>query len=724
MGYAKHIGRVGALAITLGVGVALGSSPGVAYADPSTTSSSSETSSTSAGGTGEGAKGSEPSGAKGNETTDSAGGDADDTGTDEDAADDEDAGDVDEDAGDVDEDAGDVDEDAGDVDEDAGDVDEGDDSGAGDPPAAEDDTTGDDRTSDRKSSADTLNTAPATGADNGAAQDDDADPAEDAADATPADPAPAATATTTAADTSTPTTTSTTAKTITPIVPEPAAKPRPTLVSMVSDFLTAVFKPLPKPAPAAPTQSAALLAMLGAVRDELERSAARRAGAVTAQASALDADDTPNVLVIGVDGTNLSRVLANPELTTNFFELIKGGTTAASSIVGHTTISNPSWSAILTGAWGEKTGVINNVFTPWTYNKWPTVFNLLEGASPNIYTQTIANWDVITGIAGAGSTPADNIVFVPHVAGDTDWLLTDDAVGDATEAVIKYADLDVPNFVFSYFVGVDENGHMYGGDSPEYLAALANFDRNLGEIMYEIGQSAEPWTVIMVTDHGHQPQQGLGHGFQSPDETSTFVIANGGLFTPGNINLKYSIVDVTPTVLTLFGVDVPDGLDGVSLTGLGGSDVTPVDNDEALRKALQDAIAMYGYPDIGTTIALSVRTIATAIPYYVYGFTGQIVDGLQSIADAGIFLISPLAQLAIVPVQFFGDLAYVATNFVAQIVARLTGVTGASIFPLWPPAPPSWTQGEVPSGDAIAMACGSGSGLTAAWWCGEAALAV
>ena len=41
------------------------------------------------------------------------------------------------------------------------------------------------------------------------------------------------------------------------------------------------------------------------------------------------------------------------------------------------------------------------------------------------------------------------------------------------------------------------------------------------------------------------------------------------------------------------------------------------------------------------------------------------------------------------PVRLIGNLTYVVTNVVAQIVARLTGVTGASIFPLWPPAPPS-----------------------------------
>ena len=42
---------------------------------------------------------------------------------------------------------------------------------------------------------------------------------------------------------------------------------------------------------------------------------------------------------------------------------------------------------------------------------------------------------------------------------------------------------DTPNFLFSYFVGVDENGHMYGGASPQYATAIVNMDDNLGEIL-------------------------------------------------------------------------------------------------------------------------------------------------------------------------------------------------------------------------------------------------
>src|SRR6185437_9100529 len=97
----------------------------------------------------------------------------------------------------------------------------------------------------------------------------------------------------------------------------------------------------------------------------------------------------------------------------------------------------------------------------------------------------------------------------------------------------------------------------------------------------------------------------FGHGFQSPDETATFVIASGPDFDDGYINLQYEIVDTTPTVVTLFGGAPPANSDGVSLTTLGGSDVDPVD----LHQALEDAIAMNGYPDIVTNVALSLRTI-------------------------------------------------------------------------------------------------------------------
>lgn len=692
MGYARHIGRVGALAVTLGVGVALASAPGVASAEPSSTSSTSDTSTSSAS-----TSSTSPSrdsaakertekqdSSKPRDTTTDGGDDSDsDDGatTDTGSEDDENLS------------------------------------------AAEDEA---DRGDGRRTSKRSTVTLDADAPDDSDAHDDFG-----AADApvtvdTPGSAEATTTAlTTTAVDTAdAPTIPAVSAPT------PPVSAKRPTVVSVVPIAESAVLPPLADPAPETPPiQAPVMLAALAAVRDELERNTLRRNATAVPQAAALPADPSPNVLVIGVDGTNLSRVLADPA-NVNFFELMQGGTTAAASIAGHTTISNPSWSSILTGAWGEKTGVINNVFTPWTYDNWPTVFNQLEAANSAIQTTAIANWDVISATALAGADPADVVRNIYQIEGDTNWLLTDDAVGDATEAAIAAASAAVPNFVFSYFVGVDENGHMYGGASEEYAAALNNFDRNLGEILDAVNawesMTGEQWTILMVTDHGHQPQVGLGHGFQSPDETSTFVIANNPLiFAEGAINLQYQIVDVTPTVLDIFGGPPPVDADGVSLTELGDSTVFPINDDEALRVALQDAIGMYGYPDIGTQLALGLRTIVTSVPYFVFGITNELTSALQGIAEQDIFLISFLARLAILPVQFIGDLAYVATNFAAQIVAGLTGVTGASIFPLWPPAAPSFptTPGEATTLEAL-LACGDTRGVGAAMFCGDGDIAV
>jgi hypothetical protein len=65
---------------------------------------------------------------------------------------------------------------------------------------------------------------------------------------------------------------------------------------------------------------------------------------------------------------------------------------------------------------------------------------------------------------------------------------------------------------------------------------------------------------------------------------------------------------------------------------------------------------------------LSLRTIFTSIPYFIYDFT---VDSTG-------------------PIKIVGDALYVATNIPAQIVAFLTGVSGARLWPILPPPPPSW----------------------------------
>jgi hypothetical protein len=693
VGHARYIGRVGALAVTLGVGVAMATTPGLAYAEPTSESSTSSESSASTGAgapstkdtsgpdTSAGPKkpssvtaGTGKSGTHGNST-------ADDPKADEPKADEP--------------------------------------TPVEEPPTTDEGTPVDDDpeivvkhqvTGGHSASTGSKSERPAVTQTTGrevmtaAAPARQADQQAKTASRTAAVEGPAPASTTRTAFVSAPTPTPTAAAAVTALAPVVAPRPQ-TLVTAIADFVDALFRPLLNPSSGSPFQIPILSAVLSLVRNEFERVFTPRPTRVGSQPVATQVDPTKqHVLVIGVDGTNLSRILADAE-NENFLDLMQHSTTAASSIVGHTTISNPSWTSILTGVWGERTGVINNVFTPWTYDKWPTVFDQLEGIDRDIKTMTVANWNVVNAISGAGKYGADVNTFVSQVPGDKNWIDTDDAVANETIAALKAA--NTPNFLFSYFVGVDENGHMYGGASEEYKLAIQNMDDNLGLIRAEIAlreAAGEDWTVIVVTDHGHQPQVGFGHGFQSPDETATFVIANGSAFTAGDVNSEYEIVDTTPTVVSLFGGTPRPGSDGVPLTSLGGGSTHPND----VKEALLAAIAQNDYPDLVTNLSLGIRTIFATIPYYVYTFGNDSASGLPS--------------LLVVPVKIFFDGLYVITNVPAQVVAFLTGVSGARIFPILPPAQPMFPPSEGAT-MLSALACGSGSSIPPDAGCGAQSVA-
>ena len=696
MGYAKHIGRVGALAVTLGVGLAIGSAP-VAYADDSVTSATADSSSSPKNAS------SKDSAVKDSAAKDSAVKDSavKDAATKESATKDSASKDS-----------------------------SSKDSGSKDSPGTKtkrrakrsstDTTTSESR---RSAAKDTDKPTDAAPKDSSAV---DALSKDDAKSVTPSVIAPRSSivsrpkgkvesaagkqSLTSATDSAITKVAATEAVTKSTAL-QTVSQPRP----LVADVVRAVLQPLSGTGDGSPLQLPVLTAVLAAVRNELERNMARPGTTVVAQqtvskmvkpddrVSAAAVDTTPHVLVIGVDGTNLEKILADPE-NDNFFELMDQSTTAASTIVGHTTVSNPSWTTILTGVWGETAGVSNNVFVPGVYDRYPTVFNQLESQNPNIATTVIANWEGTAAIGQAGQNPADTVYFVPQIAGDTNWLATDDRVGELSVDAIRNTVAGTPSMQFTYFVGVDENGHMYGADSAEYKAAIANVDENLGAILDEVAlreAAGEDWTIIVVTDHGivgpHQPLD-RGHGFQSPEETTTFVIADiAGDTCDGCMNNAYKIVDITPTVVSLFGVGQQTYFEGVPLANRSASTTTPVD----LHQALNTAIDMYGYPDIVTNVALTVRTVATIVPYYIYDLKHSTLEQLQG---------NPLGDVATVPVSLFFDALYVATNVPAQIVARVTGVTGASIFPLLPPAwptfPPVPDQTSTP--DMFVASCGDG----------------
>ncbi|WP_433575482.1 alkaline phosphatase family protein [Nocardia brasiliensis] len=296
---------------------------------------------------------------------------------------------------------------------------------------------------------------------------------------------------------------------------------------------------------------------------------------LTVVAGAAQADTrVDKVVVIGLDGLMFDKV--QQVKAPNLLRLSAEGLLSRSSIAPHITISGPSWASVLTGVWDRKHGIEDNNFTAAPFAAYPTVFTQLERADPARKTQSIATWDQIATMTGSGDPRADVVVSTPPVPDDPDEAKTDAATTTAVvTAVTKFA----PDFLFTHLDQVDHAGHQDGGASDEYLDAVRRIDAQVGRIAAAVDARAqanpgERWTILVTADHGHTPKG--GHGGQSADETTNFVIARGPDFAAGSTTSRFTLVDITPTVVDLLGVAASPDFDGRSMITRAPTDVATI----------------------------------------------------------------------------------------------------------------------------------------------------
>lgn len=269
------------------------------------------------------------------------------------------------------------------------------------------------------------------------------------------------------------------------------------------------------------------------------------------------------VVLIGLDGLMYDKVLQ--VRAPNLLRLSAEGLLSRSSIAPHITISGPSWATVLTGVWDRKHGIKDNDFTAAPFAKYPTVFTQLERADPALKTHSIATWDQLAIMSGSGNPRADVVVSTAPVPDDPDESKTDAATAtEVVNAITKFG----PDFLFTHLDQVDHAGHRDGAASGAYLDAVRRIDEQVGRIAAAVdaraaANPAEHWTILVTADHGHRPKG--GHGGQSPDETTNFVIARGPDFRPGDTTSRYTLVDITPTVVDLLGVPASPDFDGQSM---------------------------------------------------------------------------------------------------------------------------------------------------------------
>lgn len=267
---------------------------------------------------------------------------------------------------------------------------------------------------------------------------------------------------------------------------------------------------------------------------------------------------TPHAIIIGVDGV---RVDALEEASTpNIDGLVAEGTVSWDAFAGgeldtpteQGTWSGPGWSSILTGVWIDKHGVAFNDFVGSRFDEFPHFYARLREQKPEAYLSSFVTWAPIHEEILA-SAEADE-AFSPDAP--------DSASGDTAviEAVVEHLGAQTPDVVFVALDEVDHQGHAIGFSPtvPEYVAALAHVDSQVGEILAAIRarptHASEDWLVVVTTDHGGE---GRLHGAQRPEERTIFILVSGGTAESGRVvSPGPGHVAVPPTVMRHLGLEI------------------------------------------------------------------------------------------------------------------------------------------------------------------------
>lgn len=270
------------------------------------------------------------------------------------------------------------------------------------------------------------------------------------------------------------------------------------------------------------------------------------------------APKTPKVLILGIDGCrpDALRKANAPHLKA----LAEGGAYSYTAqnlplrLVREETSSGPSWASMLSGAFPDKHGWVDDVRAKRFNGRFPTFITRLKAYNKNLSIVSLITWPDIQPL----TTGADV----------SESIKGDQAAADRAVELLTKTN---PDAIFVHLDDVDGTGHGKGfsPDVPEYIKAIEDADRRVGQIVAAVRSrptyAKENWLILAGSDHGGW---GPGHGSHSnvvPEIRRVFYIANGESAQPGEIQGQVYIVDVAATALAHLGVKLDPAwkLDGV-----------------------------------------------------------------------------------------------------------------------------------------------------------------
>ncbi|MDG1410313.1 MAG: TauD/TfdA family dioxygenase [Acidimicrobiales bacterium] len=253
------------------------------------------------------------------------------------------------------------------------------------------------------------------------------------------------------------------------------------------------------------------------------------------------------VMLVSIDGLAPRHI--TPAKTPSLTSLARQGASCFQARTVMPSVTLPAHTSMVRSAPPDVHGILDN--TPRPPSGPPSILSVARAAGRS--TSVFQSWLPLDAL-----WEPDALSF--RLTRDEGY---DQAV-DATivDAAIARVDSAPPGEVmFVYLSYPDPAGHDHGWDSEEYLAAAAQADRDLGDLVDALPTD---WSVVVTTDHGGH---GRRHGTDCNDDMETFVVARGPRITRCAGWATASILDVAPTVADLAEISPDSGWVGHSLIG-------------------------------------------------------------------------------------------------------------------------------------------------------------
>jgi hypothetical protein len=253
------------------------------------------------------------------------------------------------------------------------------------------------------------------------------------------------------------------------------------------------------------------------------------------------------VMVVVIDGCRLDRF---HEAEKPYLErMMVGGTVYESVETTYPARTVVCFSSMFTGAAPERHGITSNLVLKLGL-KVESVFDALRRAGKS---------GRLVGIAHLIDAFGDDVASVTSVA-HNDKI--DQNLIAAARRELEERD---PDLLVLQLLAVDQNGHVRGTYYPEYVERIEITDRLIEEFMAwceSEGYLDDETAVILMADHG----QGIGigaHGHLSEGERFVpFAMWGSGIRTSHKVTDPASILDLTPTICYLLGIEPPSGSTG------------------------------------------------------------------------------------------------------------------------------------------------------------------